>query len=383
MEILVVTWNFPPRRGGIEYLISNLCEGLKRRHCVAVVTGHAPASQPVEDGVFRAPWPGLMPFAAYSLWRGAWFLFHNPEMKIIFGGSVMVTPLALILARLFGRKAVIQAHGLDVVYPKSFYQFLCVRWLKFCDRIIANSAYTAALIEKKGAPPHLITVVPPGVHAEHFNSEADVETLKKQFGLEAKRIILFVGRLAKRKGVKEFIQYSLPEIIHEVPNVCFVVVGDNPKESLAHREDVLAEIEAVISEAKLQNYVRLLGPLDDDAVTKLYQICDLVVLPALATTDDVEGFGIVLLEAAAAGKPVVATRVGGIPDAVEDGKSGVLVEPGNYGALGQAVLWLLRDLSQARAMGATGRQRTVNLFAWTKICQRYAHIFSSAISAAD
>ena len=70
MEILVITWNYPPRRGGIEYLISNLCMDLRKRHSVAVVTSHA-SPAPDEKDVFRAPFPGLIPFAFYALWRGA------------------------------------------------------------------------------------------------------------------------------------------------------------------------------------------------------------------------------------------------------------------------------------------------------------------------
>ena len=88
-------------------------------------------------------------------------------------------------------------------------------------------------------------------------------------------------------------------IAKEVPNVCFVIVGDNPSESLTHREDTLSEIKRIISDMSLQNYIRLLGSLNDDEVIELYQACDVFVLPALATTDDVEGFGIVLSTAAA------------------------------------------------------------------------------------
>jgi phosphatidylinositol alpha-1,6-mannosyltransferase len=251
-----------------------------------------------------------------------------------------------------------------------------VRWLKFCDRIIANSAYTASLAAKKGARPELIFVIPPGVHPERFNSETDVETLKKEFGLETKRIILFVGRLAKRKGVKEFIQYSLPEIIQEAPNVCFVVVGDNPKESLTQRKDAVAGIETVISEAKLETYVRLLGPLGDNELSRIYQTCDLVVLPALATTEDVEGFGIVLLEAAAAGKPVVATRVGGIPDAVENGKSGILVDAENYNELSRSIIALLADRGWRQAIGEYSRRRVQTYFCWDRIIAKYEDALS-------
>jgi phosphatidylinositol alpha-1,6-mannosyltransferase len=376
MGILIITWNFPPKRGGIEYLVSHVCAGLRRSHTVLLVTGHAPASQAEED-VFRARWPGVIAFAAYALCRGAALLFRNPEIKSIFGGSVMVTPLVLILARLFGRKSVIQAHGLDLVYPGFFYQLLCVRWLKFCDRVIANSSYTASLAASKSVAPHLICAIPPGVDPQRFNPETDVEAVKKEFGLEARRIILFVGRLAKRKGVKEFIQYSLPEIIRQAPNVCFVVVGANPTESLAHRGDALSDIQAVVSEVKLQAYVRLLGALGDDELSKIYQASDLVVIPALPATDDVEGFGIVLLEAAAAGKPVVATRVGGIPDAVEDGKSGVLIDAENYGELSRSIIALLLDQQMRESMGEYGRRRVRTCFCWDRIVTKYGEVLST------
>lgn len=115
----------------------------------------------------------------------------------------------------------------------------------------------------------------------------------------------------------------------------------------------------------------LLGSLSDEDVVKLYQTCDLVVLPALATPDDVEGFGIVLLEAAAAGKPVVATRAGGIPDAVDDEKSGILVEAGNYDALSRATVDLLGDEKKRQMMGAHARQRLHEHFTWEKILPLY------------
>lgn len=371
MGILVITWNFPPRRGGIEYLISNLVGGLRKNHAVFVITAYVPPSSFREERVFRAPWPGLVAFTLYALWRGALLLFQNRGVKVVFGGSALVTPLVLILARLFRRKAVAQAHGLDLVYRNSLYQLLCVRWVKFCDCIVANSAYTESLVLKKGASRELTSVIPPGVRLERFAGPVNVEVLKKEFGLRDKRIILFVGRLAKRKGVKEFIEKSFLRIVSKVPNACFVIVGDNPSESLTHRDDALGEIRAVISKMNLQAHVRLHGSISDDELVKLYQACDVVVLPALAETDDVEGFGIVLLEAAAAGKPAIATRVGGIPDAVEDEKTGVLVNAGDYEGLAQAVLHLLNESLARSKMGGAARQRAKKEFGWEKIVDRY------------
>ncbi|HEY5544269.1 MAG TPA: glycosyltransferase family 4 protein [Candidatus Binatia bacterium] len=371
MGILVITWNYPPRRGGIEYLVGHLVAGLRKRHAVRVVTAYHHSSEATEIDVVRAPCPGLVPFALFALWRGMLSLRHDPEISVIFGGSAVVTPLVLILARLFGRRAVVQVHGLDIVYRSALYQLLCVRWLKGCDRIIANSAYTASLAETKGVSADRISVVPPGVEPECFTAPVDVDATKRLFGLEGRRVILFVGRLARRKGVKEFIQESLPEIVAAVPQACFVIVGANPTESLTHRDDMVTEIAAAASRLNLERHVMLLGSLSDDDVVKLYQTCDLVVLPALATPDDVEGFGIVLLEAAAAGKPVVATRAGGIPDAVEQGKSGVLVDAGDYQALRQATVDLLRDEKKRLMMGAYARQQLREHFTWEKILPLY------------
>lgn len=375
MGILIISWNFPPRRGGIEYVVSHLCAGLRKKHSVRVITGQAPFPQPAEEDVFRAPYSGLISFSLYTLWRGARLLLRSPNTKVIFGGSVMVTPLVLILARMFGRKAVVQAHGLDVIYANKFYQAICVRWLRFCDRIVANSGYTAFLVAQKRVHQEIISVIPPGVQAESFTGPANVDAIKKDFGLQGKQTILFVGRLAKRKGVKEFIENSFAKIVSEIPNTCFVVVGNNPSESLTYRDDALGEIRAVISKMNLQAYVRLHGSVSDDELVKLYQTCDVVVLPALAETDDVEGFGIILLEAAAAGKPTIATRVGGIPDAVEDRKTGILVEPGDYKGLAQAVLDLLNNPLARSKMGGVARQRAEKEFCWEEIVDRYETAF--------
>jgi phosphatidyl-myo-inositol dimannoside synthase len=374
MEILIITWNYPPRRGGIEYLVSNLCAGLRQKHSVQVITAHARSGYQFGEYVFRAPLPGLIPFSLYALWRGAILLLRSPGISVIFGGSVMVAPLVLILARLFRRKAVVQAHGLDVIYGSRIYQTLCVRWLQCCNSIVANSEYTASLVERKKVPRERVFVIPPGVRTDALAKPVNLEATKEKFGLKDKPTILFVGRLAKRKGVKEFIEKSLVRIVREIPSVCFVIVGDNPLQSLTQRDDVVGEIHTAVSQLGLHGHVRLLGSLDDEEVTKLYQLCDVVVLPALAFADDVEGFGIVLLEAAAAGRPAVATRVGGIPDAVEDGKSGILVNPGDYERLSQTLVELLSSPTIRSTVGDYARDRVREAFSWNRIVGKYEKV---------
>jgi phosphatidylinositol alpha-1,6-mannosyltransferase len=324
-----------------------------------------------ENAVFRAPWPGLIAFGFYAFWCGARLLFRDPGKKIIFGGSALVTPVVLILARLFGRKAVVQTHGLDLLYANALYQFLCVRWLKHCERVIANSTYTAALAKNAGVPEDRVTVIAPGIDAQRFAALQDLDDARNKLGFNEKQIILFVGRLAKRKGVKEFIEKSLVHVIREIPTVCFVIAGDNPVQSLTHRDDVVSEIQAAIAQLRLQDHVRLLGAVSDEQLIALYHLCDVVVLPALSMKDDVEGFGIVLLEAAAAAKPTVATRVGGIPDAVEHGKGGLLASPGDYDELTKVLITLLRNDELRRTLGRYGSNWVQEKFAWPKIIARY------------
>lgn len=377
MEILVITWNYPPRRGGIENLIGSLCGELKKTHSVQVVTAHKRNSAFCENDVFRAPLPGLIPFALYAIWRGTILLARNRRIAVVFGGSVLAAPLVLLLARLFGRRAVVQAHGLDIIYRNFVYQKLCVRWLRSCDQVVANSRFTAQLAEAKGVLRERLAVIPPGVQLDRFSEPLDVTAAKQAWGVKDKRIILFVGRLARRKGVKEFIENSFVKIVCEVPEVCFIIVGDNPSDSLAHRHDTVGEIKAAVATQRLENHVRLLGSLSDDQVIKLYKMCDLVVLPGLDMKDDVEGFGIVALEAAAAGKPVVATRVGGVPDAVEDGKSGKLVQPNDYEALSQVVISLLQDGELSLSMGHYGWCRVSKEFSWSHVVDRYGDVFDT------
>jgi phosphatidylinositol alpha-1,6-mannosyltransferase len=379
MGILFITWNFPPRRGGIENLMDKLVAGLTKRHSVHVITAHVRERVSDESGVLRAPWPGLIPFACYALWRGAILLMRDPQIMVVFGGSAMVAPLVFLLARLFGRKAIVQAHGLDLVYKSTLYQALCVRWLKYCDRTVANSNYTASLAVQRGVSPRSISVIPLGVDTARFAPAANCGELKEEFGLAGRNVILFVGRLARRKGVKEFIQNCLPIIARDAPDSCFVVAGSNPAQSLAHRDDLLSEIRASVSELGLEDHTRILGEINDDELVKLYQCCNVVVLPALASAEDVEGFGLVLLEAAAAAKPVIATRVGGIPDAVADGKSGILREPGDYQGISQSVIELLTDKKRRAIMGEFARQRVQKKFSWEMIVARYDQLFDCAV----
>jgi phosphatidylinositol alpha-1,6-mannosyltransferase len=322
--------------------------------------------------VYRPRFPGLVPFFAYALFKGFLLLKENRDIKIVLGGSALVLPVIVILAKLFRAKSAVCVHGLDLIHPNLLYQILCVTWIRQCDSVICNSRFTASLAESKRAREASVQVIPPGVESGWVEigrkSRDDV-------ALEGKKVILYVGRLVRRKGVVEFLTRSIPSIFAAIPEACFVIIGENPVESMIYRDDIFGEIRKLVLEMRLENRVRLLGGLDDEELLKFYRAADLLVLPVLPIASDVEGFGIVILEAAAAGKPCVATRTGGIPDAVEDGKTGILVEPSNYDAISRAITSLLSDDTLRLTMGTNAQKRTKEQFDWEWIAGKYEALF--------
>lgn len=358
----------------MENLIEGLCQQLKKSHPLFVVTSFVDSARRDEGWVLRPRRPGLLPFSLHALYQGSLLLWNDRRIKVILGGSALVTPLVLVLAKVFRRRAAVYVHGLDLIYPSLIYQALCVRWIRYCDRVVANSRYTASMAEAKKARRDSIHVIPPGVRVE-LPVPLEAKEAKKGLGLAGRKVLLYVGRLARRKGVKEFLQRALPKIAEAVPGVCFVIVGENPSDSMVHRDDIMGELRRAAQDMRLDDQVRFLGWLEDEDLAKVYLASDILVLPVLPLRGDVEGFGIVILEAAAAGRPAVATRVGGIPDAIEDGKSGILVDPERYDLMSQTIVRLLRDDQARVALGEYAQKRVREKFGWDAINSRYEELF--------
>ena len=150
--------------------------------------------------------------------------------------------------------------------------------------------------------------------------------------------MLFVGRIAPRKGLLGFMRNAFPEILRRCPDAMLVIAGDSPDESLAHRGDELANVVQEVEANDWRDRVRFLGKVDDAALSQCYAAVDCLLFPLVPVAGDVEGFGMVAIEAAAHGTPTVAFAEGGVGDAVRDGVSGQLVPSGDYGAMVEALL---------------------------------------------
>lgn len=186
--------------------------------------------------------------------------------------------------------------------------------------------------------------------------------------------MLTVGRLVRRKGVLYFTSQVLPQIVAQRRDVHYVVVGDGPERSTIQEE---------IRRQGLQEKVTLLGRVDEGTLWALYRAADLFVMPNIPVDNDMEGFGLVALEASTAECCVVASRLEGITDAVKEGKNGFLIEPGHTAGYVRTILQLLGDTPGRKAFGREAKLFTLAHYSWEKTAKEYLDIFQEIIGGQE
>lgn len=382
MRILFVTWNYPPKVGGMEMMLSQLVHNLRSHADMHVLGPFAKQGYKEREGeqVMRPKREGLIWFTFYALFQGVRSL-RTTAYDAIIAGSALVTPIVYILGRLFGLPIMVDVYGLDLTHPHPLYQWMVRSLLPRFDHVFAISQASREEALNQSVAPDQVSIMHPGLDFSEFEAVPDVDSVRRQYDLDGRLSLLSVGRLARRKGLIEFVRYSLPTIVDKRPETVLLIVGDNPIRSLAHKEDIKACIQAEVKTLGLEGHVRMLGWVERRVLVDLYRACDLFVLPAIEVPGDMEGFGIVLIEAGAAGRPVVSTRLGGITDAVEDGRSGVLVAAGMWDELADAILNLLENEPLRRRMGQFGRERVRAEFDWSVVSRRYAERLTGLLEA--
>lgn len=247
---------------------------------------------------------------------------------IVIAGSGVMARAAINAGRSADARTICFIHGLDVIYPNLIYQKYFVESLSRFDIVIANSQNTARLAAQHGVPEAKVKVLNPGVEIQNSVADENYKTVLDKYSLGGKKLIISVGRIVPRKGIAEFIQKALPGIVRKNPDTLFVIVGNSPDTRAARRYSSL--VQKTIVSTGTGKYIRQLGNISDTDLTKLLSLCRLMVFPVLNIPSDVEGFGMVALEAASHGIPTVAFDVGGVSDAISNTRSGYLVKSGDY-----------------------------------------------------
>ena len=348
MKVLFITRAYPPTVGGMQTFARDFYEHYREQGEIDLVANRG----------------GNKNLIGFLLGACFYIMARSKEYDIIHIYDAVLSPL-LPMVRLFSRaKTSFTVNGLDIVYPRFGYQKVIPFFLKRADKVIAISKYTMGQCEARGIRRDALRAIPIGVDAEHqlACSHAAVSAVSAKFDvvLEGRRILLTVGRLVKRKGHSWFITEVLPKLSEDY---VYLIAGGGPE---------LSSIRKLIGELCLGDRVRLLGAVTEEEKACLYRLADLFVMPNICVAGDQEGFGIVLLEAAIYGLPVVASNVEGITDAVVEGKTGRLVQEKNARAFAEAIRDPRIDRSQVIS---TVRSQ----FGWQHIIELYQREFEETI----
>lgn len=342
-RILLITRNLPPLVGGMERLNWHMADELSNYANVKVIGPKGSAAlKPEQVSLTEAPLKPLPLFLLVTFFKALWVALRwKPD--VILAGSGLTAPIAWLVSKVCRARSAAYLHGFDITVKDKLYQRLWVPTFRKIDRIIVNSTPTKGLAFAAGVSERKISIVHPGVSLPAAPQPAEsIDAFKEQHGLTGKKILLSVGRLTTRKGLKEFVEQALPVIMQQEPDCMLVVVGETPKNALGAGIQSAESIQSQAERSGVAGHIKFLGTLSEHLLACAYESADVHVFPVRHIPDDPEGFGMVAVEAAAHGLPTAAFATGGIIDAVQHGDSGYLVEADNYAQLSAHVLQLLR-----------------------------------------
>ena len=235
------------------------------------------------------------------------------------------------------------------------------------NRVITVSHYLKSELTKNyKIDESLIEVIYNGIDVGRFNPNVRGDEIKQRYKLDNKPTVLYLGRLAPYKGV-QFLMRAVPLVLREVPNAKFLFAG-------SMRYDML-NLHGMAKSLGVEGSVIFTGFVPSRLVPKLYACCDVFCYPSLW-----EGFGLTPGEAEASGKPVVAFDTCAIPEVIENGRTGLLVEPRNYTQLASAIVSLLKDENLRRKMGLEAKRRVLRLFSWDKSVNQTLKLYEEVLS---
>ncbi|HKU37363.1 MAG TPA: glycosyltransferase family 4 protein, partial [Polyangiales bacterium] len=266
----------------------------------------------------------------------------------------------------------VAAHGKELLHrplaelarAQAVYDRVRAHVLRHARGFFPVSRRTAQLLAAAGVEPARIEIVHNGVDPERFKP-ADASALRAELS-SGGPVLLTVARLVTRKGI-DVVLRALPELLARHPAATYVILGDGPD---------YARLARLASELGVTRNVRFVTAAQRD-LAEYYNACDVFVMPAREEAGDIEGFGLVFLEAGACGKPVVGARAGGAVDAIVDQETGVLVPPDDPAELARALLGLLDDPRRCEQLGRASRARILAGCTWQHAAAKLARRLST------
>ena len=373
---LFITNDFGPRAGGIETFVHGLIERLPKGSVIVYTSAQANAQ------TFDAEW--LLKYGVEVIRDRSKILLPTPRVikacqklisnrklsKVAFGAAAPLAMMARAMRSAGAQKVVALTHGHEVWWAKVPPFSFAIRYMsKNIDAITYLGDYTKGEISKalSEADASKLVQIAPGIDVDHF-IPTDSSNLRAELGLTDKSVIISVGRLVHRKGQDKLIS-ALPEIKTSVPNVHLVLVGVGP-----HQE----YLEKLALKLNVSDCVTFIGRINYAELPEYICLGDIFAMPSRSRFFglEVEGLGIVYLEASACGLPVVGGKSGGAPDAVLVGETGMVVDGTNSSEIADACIELLNNPELCALMGANGRAWIIENWRWEIWATRYAALLA-------
>lgn len=365
MHIWLIAENWPPRIGGIERYLTGIASHFPEKS----VTVFAPTE--TADQYTDLPYVIRKKFSWKPLWP-AWLplylslkrlaLTQKPDV-IICGKALFEGRIARLLKIRLGIPYIVCTYGMEIASWSTNQRTRAqlVRVLQEADKVLCINKKTKQELLQLGVEEKNLSLVYPGIDVAELSKQNAPEVVLKKYNISTP-YILTVARLVQRKGIDDLLAAYAKLGSEKIP---LVIVGDGPeKESLMQRAKTLA-ISPIF-----------LGSIPDEDLHAIYSKASLFALTPKELPGDYEGFGIVYIEAAFFGLPVVATDTGGVPEAVQDTVTGILAKEGDIDSIHQALQTLLLHPTIAAQYGEAGKVRAVQEFSWKAIIEQLSSLVS-------
>ena len=357
-----MTRRFPPSIGGMERYAFDIYSALTRQPDIQTSL--------VKWGG-KNKWLHLPILPILFVW-GFWLLLTR-KIDVIHVQDGIMSAVGYILKLVFRKPLVVVIHGLDITYTNPLFRAVIPRTVARADKVICISTAAQDAVIAAGVSREKTVVITLGVDDLLFTNDKQAARLRLESNLglhKNTRILLSVGRLVKRKGIVWFIENVLPQLVKQNKNIVLLISGEGGERD---------RIEQAVKVHGLEEHVQLLGRTSDAMRKDLYNGSDIFVMPNISVPGDMEGFGLVLTEAAICELPVVAAGIEGIRDAVKDGQNGYLLHSKDAEGFITKIQELLHDKHKLEAFGRNARQYTLQNYNWNAIAGRFVDIYKEVL----
>ena len=383
MEILFISHKYPPAIGGMEKHAFEL-----RKRLESYFKVH-PLIYDNQEGRLR--------FFFYLKKRVRSLLNAHPHIQLVYANDGLLASQLAWLKKESTVKVIATVHGLDVVHPNTFYQQFIKKNLSQLDHLVAVSRATKTACLRIGITPQNISVIKNGVDQELAQTVCQPNFLKafaeqRNLPLANKKILVTMGRPVKRKGFSWFVKEVMPQLQDDI---VLLMIGPRKNELPFFWQYVPASLQTQIELATgmandelalkeslqypaIKDKVYEVGKLPFSEVLQLLAAADVFIMPNIQVAGDMEGFGLVALEAALCGTPILAANIEGIQDAVQDGQNGYLLPSKNEEAWVHRIQSLLADRVALQQFGQQARQFTLSNYSWEKMAAEYCSVFNAS-----